>query len=465
MPKKLHIDYDACSIPRTRRSKNQRKKHYSVMIWPNGKPCSLINFWLLDVSLRTSGETLRQYCVHMSHFVRYCYANNLMLPDFDSTHLGKLQESLLAETSSDGLRIRQNNHINAILNSVVGFLVWLQERGDPHTYHNLAGTEPGVYNVLLEPAKNSYGRSYFKHEFSLTKNTPQHHKTGMPQQFIDAIENQIYLEDEQTEKSRASPNGIQWRNYLYERRAFIQWAMLRTGMRPAELEALPLDLNLAPATTKVLYIPTRKLRNDSLNIRPFKLNLDGAFNIQHYLEARRKFCDHLSKSGLASPIPNSFLLTKEGGPLTSRSLSKDFSRLVKRAGLNQDRVCLSMYRHRFITQEVLVHIKEVFHGETISRRSLTNAVVRNIEERIRKKTGHKLGNSIWHYFDTAFDMLGVWGSVDNTLSNLQSLSDAEDQLKKLQRQVKSDRFSKLEISAEISRIEQLVKKIRNNLLF
>ncbi|PHN23294.1 hypothetical protein AO256_24795 [Pseudomonas syringae] len=266
----------------------------------------------------------------------------------------------------------------------------------------------------------------------------------MPRSTITQIEDQIFTEcyqgDDTSSVARVTISSVRmlaFLNYLHERRVFALWMFKKTGLRPEELCTMRLSKNAKVLETLLLYLPTRKRRTDGPALRTFKISLDGALTVQHYIDARAVFLESLG-SARSEIYVDSMLLTEQGAALSAGSLTKDFSRVIQRAGLDDVRACLSMLRHRFITLEIMLHLKDISRSDRPTRGMINDAVVKSIEERIRKKTGHKLGKSIWHYFDVAFDMMKFWGSVDKTVAEVNRLDDIEDKAKRLRVKVRKD---------------------------
>ncbi|MNV31859.1 hypothetical protein D3C71_1231810 [compost metagenome] len=231
--------------------------------------------------------------------------------------------------------------------------------------------------------------------------------------------------------------------------------MKNTGLRPEELTSIPIPPLIVIYKTRDLQIPTLKRRVEPPPIRHFRINLSSCRKVSRYLSARDEFIQCLGNCGIEPPHQNALFLTQQGTPLSSASLAKDFSRLAVGAGLGNEKVCLSMYRHRFITTEILIHLRELLETDKPNREILSEALIRTICERIRKKLGHGSPNSMWHYFDAAFDLLGVWGSIDSVLEHISDLDDIKDQLRCLNHVMLRDGASEEQKSMVASLQEQM----------
>lgn len=461
----LYYEYKNCILPRSGRLEPKLKPSFTLITWPNGKPCSLVNFWLSDLSRRTTGQSVKQYCVNITPLLLFCYKRKLELSDFSDQSLHELVEELTEERRVNGERQKQNNHVNAIIDSIIIFYIWLRDVGDPRVYGRVIGEANQSPNIIVKPVKSRYGRIGYEHESHVAPSVDLHQKHAIPQSSISAIEDEIFLESDPEYypgdgkhkfKAKSGRSGA-FQKYLYERRSFSVWMFKRTGLRPDELCSMPWAKNSNVLDNNMLYIPTRKRRTDSLTLRPFKITSDAALSVNHYLLARDKFLRSLQESGRTAVFGSVMLLTEDGDDLSAGSLTRDFGRVVVRAGLSDVRACLSMFRHRFITIEILLHLKMIFDNKKPTRAMLSPPVIKSIEERIRKKTGHGLGKSIWTYFDSALDMMNLWGSVDKAISQVSQIGDIEDKMTRLRYDVRAS-------SVDDQRLAEQLQALRLELL-
>lgn len=94
-----------------------------------------------------------------------------------------------------------------------------------------------------------------------------------------------------------------------------------------------------------------------------------------------------------------------------------------------------MFRHRFITYEVVVHLKEFMSNAGKSRQMMTNADYESILKRVATKTGHGSVQSLWHYIDLAWREIDVWGGVGRAVERLHAADRLHDDLLALKREV------------------------------
>lgn len=466
----IYQEFNDCLMPRLGFVRPVSKPHFALMYWPNGKPCALINFWLTELSATTTGRTVKQYAVWITPYIRYCYERKIALSNFSDSDMIELVR-LVSIEKANGLRVKANDAVNLMIDSIIAFLKWLQTSGNPTECRNIVGLASLAPKVSITLGKGYMGHQRWIHAAHLETSTEQHTKVPMPRDVIVRIEDQVFLESDPKTFSGVSAHKlnsgscgmIAVQRYLFERRSFSLWLFQRTGLRPEELSQIPLSANLLLKKSSVLLLPTKKRRTDSPALRRFKLSPEAILAVTAYIDARQEFLDSLKQRGMVGPWPDKMLLTERGGFMSAASLTRDFSRIIKRAGLSDVRACLSMFRHRFITLEVMVHMKEVLRTNKPTRSLLTDAVVKSIEKRIKDKTGHKLGKSIWNYFDSAFDLMGYWGAVDKTLGAMNRLEDAEYQANRLQYRIRSMSEGEEALARELGLVRREIAELRRQL--
>jgi integrase len=245
--------------------------------------------------------------------------------------------------------------------------------------------------------------------------------------------------------------------YLRARRRFMIWLLKRTGLRPSEMVEMKVTDHLHILQNLKLIIPTKKRRRHNAPNRSFPISLKDAATVQRYLSCRDRFISYLGK--VSSSVPDVFFLGDNGSAIKKSSLEKDFSRLAKLSGFVDTQVCISMFRHRFITFEVIVHFKEFLECSGKTRQIMTDADYRSILRRIASKTGHGSEESLWHYIDLAWAELDVWGGVERALERLQAADQLFEQLLDLKTFAVNQ--SRNDIAAELGKIIDDASTFRN----
>ncbi|WP_075791337.1 site-specific integrase [Massilia putida] len=223
--------------------------------------------------------------------------------------------------------------------------------------------------------------------------------------------------------------------YIRSRRHFMIWIMKRTGLRPSEMVDVDLDQHADILQSKRIIIPTRKRRRTTAPVRSFPITLKDAAVFHRYMTARMRYVAVLNRNGLELANPNALFVGVKGEAIKKSSLEREFSRLVHAAGFHSIRTCLSMFRHRFITYEVIVHLKEFMAGSGKGRQMMTKSDNASVLKRIASKTGHGSIASLWNYIDLAWEEIDVWGGVDKAINRLHAADRLHDELLELIREL------------------------------
>lgn len=401
---------------------------FPFMYWPSNKPCEPVNMYLLDIAHGVTGGTLKTYATQLTHLVRYCGLNNVGIEQLTDVHFHALASQLQEGRSNRHPleRKRNNNTVDEILSRSIFFLLWYQEMFMPHLRTPLIGEKTVSPQITVKREKNTdSGRYYYTHA-AMPASESREPKRPIARSIIEDIQRAIYRQSVLEERSeRFTQRYANDREllraqleYIRARRTFMIWMMMRTGMRPSELVQMSVKDHEDILKTRTLKIPTKKQRKVKAPMRHFPILLDAATVIYRYLLSRSTYCDALKLAGVEPDPGTAFFLTFEGKPIQKTSLEKDFERLVAFAGYKDIQACLSMFRHRFVTYEVTVHLKEFIEKSGKSRQMMTDIDYESILKRIADKTGHGSVQSLWHYIDLAWEELGVWASTDKVLARL-----------------------------------------------
>ena len=407
---------------------------FPFMYWPRGKPCEPVNMYLLDIAHEVTGDSLKTYAAELSHLIRYCGEKNVGIEHLTNADLHELSKELQEERSHRHPleRARNDNTVRGILSRTIRFLLWYQETFILLLRTPLIGEQKVSPQITVKRVKNDHSRSknmqieYFYTHLAMPSSESREPKRPIARTIIEDIQRCIYkqsvLEERSSRFTQRHHNDrdllLAQLEYMRARRAFMIWMMMRTGLRPSELVQMSVKDHENILTTKALKIPTKKRRKVTAPMRSFPILLDAATVVYRYLLSRTAYCDALRKAG-TEPAPGiAFFLTLEGVPIKKTSLEKDFERLAAQAGYKDVQACLSMFRHRFITYEVTVHLKEFFDRSGKSRQMMTDIDYESILKRVSAKTGHGSVQSLWHYIDLAWEEMGVWASTDKALARL-----------------------------------------------
>ena len=407
---------------------------FPFMYWPSNRPCEPVNMYLLDIAHEVTGDSLKTYAAQLSHLIRYCGIKNVGIETLTDAHLHELSRQLQEERSQRHPleAARNKNTVREILSRTIQFLLWYQMTFVLHLRTPLIGEQSVSPQITIKRVKNDRTRArgrrpefYYTHAAMPTSESREP-KRPIARPIIEDIQRAIYRQSVLEERSeRFTQRYANDRDllraqleYIRARRSFMVWMMMRTGLRPAELIQMSVKDHNNILTTRALKIPTKKRRKVTAPMRHFPILLDAATVIYRYLLSRTTYCDALKRAGIEPNPGTAFFLTLDGEPIKKTSLEKDFERLVVLAGYKEVQACLSMFRHRFITYEVTVHLREFIDKSGKSRQMMTDIDYESILKRVADKTGHGSVQSLWHYIDLAWEELGVWASTDKALARL-----------------------------------------------
>jgi hypothetical protein len=213
------------------------------------------------------------------------------------------------------------------------------------------------------------------------------------------------------------------------------WMMKRFGLRPSEMIEISVKNHENILRQTRVLIPTKKRRKVIAPLRSFPITLKDATVFLRYLTTRTKYIRSLNESGQEVADSDSLFLGVSGKPIKKTSIERDFERLVVAAGYADVQACFSMFRHRFITYEVIAHLKEFMSKSGKTRQIMLEADYGSILKRVAVKTGHGTIESLWHYIDLAWDEIDVWGGVDKAIARLHAADRLFDDLLELKLEV------------------------------
>ncbi|HHF0343584.1 TPA: hypothetical protein ACPH4X_004973 [Pseudomonas aeruginosa] len=430
--------------------------------WPSGKPCLAINMYLVDKSWSWTGDTALTTASKLTHFIRYCASarsgSPIQFKEFSDSDVEVMIKSLSQSEKSEGSsRVRNNNTVNAIMQSVFEFLFWFQE----NIYSGelpLIGCRASGASVVVERKVNSRsGRCYFHHRYALPS-VGAALKLPIDYCYIDKIEQAVddlySLESCSGEFLRRFSNDNvlmrEYREYITARRDFMLLMFKYVCLRPSELRDLPLQDNMLSLLSPepALILPTYKRRKMRGFLRRYPVSKKLAARVLLYFEQRKRwlgFCISRkdwgvteSESAFLSVEPGSY-----GTAISTESLTRDFKRLCRYAGFKDVRLCLSMFRHRFLTSAALLHIRELKSGTA----ELSKQDYRMVLERLREMSGHAQVESLWVYIHLALDLDGVWDEANRVVRISQSADQLRHDIVSLSREIRSSDTSSITIDS------------------
>ena len=457
-PRQLYREVHALELPEgvahlgdRQRVLHQVVEHAVFVRWPNGKPCIPVNMYLTEGALSWTGRTAISYASDLSHVLRYCSESQRQFSELTDADLFKLIADLRSESaSSDPTRpARNDNRIRAIVRRLLDFLVWYQE--SIHVGPNkIVGRRGEGAMIVCERKQNPTTRRGYWHHRYMPESASTDPKLPISLRIIDDID--AVIESLAQPECYTEPALRRYKNrpqlfdaisdYLYERRKFMLWLLKRTGVRPSEMEQMSASKNSRPYESHALFFPTMKRRRKEAPIRKFPISPKDERAVIRYTTARSNWIGYCQTNIEDYEGPDAMFLSVEpgnyGNPISRHGMAKDFERLCALAGHKDHQACQSMFRHRFITYELLSLMKrwEQSKGPLMVERDY-----RSILERVRAKTGHQNVDSLFHYVDLAREIEGIWSEQDQPINRLYASDHLKSDLELLRKEIRSQKLT------------------------
>lgn len=443
--------------------------------WPSGKPCLAINMYLLDNNSKWTGDSVMTTASKLSELVRYCAhgrANQTpcSFSDLNDNDIARLKEKLCSDTYIDAPleRLRNNNTVRAIMQSMFSFLVWYQDNLHLRP-GRLIGTSSEGSAITVKRKLNPHNNCYYFYHRYLPPSESTDPKLPISTTMIEHIEAVI----DELEYPESYPEAAlrrfggddellqEYLGYITARRNFMVFMMRTSGLRPEEMARMPLLENNKSVRAKIpmLILPTMKRRMLNPPLREFPITIKQAMRVRLYLRSRKAWIDCCKKINPKLTEPKSMFLSTEPGNLGKGvgkgALHKDFEKLCNRADYRNHQSCFSMFRHKFITDLVVIHLK-AFNNQT---GELNRQDYRSLLEKVREKTGHKSINSLWHYIDLAQNLAGVWDPVDKAISRTHAAEELSYELRQLRRDLRGGVLNQMPADQIIDHISMRIEQI------
>ncbi|KAE9642563.1 site-specific integrase [Pseudomonas sp. PB103] len=481
MGKQLYTEYDSVSVPDkampVRKTgafigKPRIIRNFVLIRWPNGRPCNLANLWMDEICASTGArDSARVDAALITHFVRFCSVKNIQFSNFNETNFQDFTKQLVEETKSTLRGIepaRNNNRTRLIQHTMLNFLHWLTENYPNLSKTPLIGLKNSGANITISYETNpKTKRCYMVHPLLVAPVPYNDDKVAIDEHIIQKIQDEIFRkrdwEDLPASSRLKSISDLELYDatsvYLYERRMFTLRMMKLTGLRPEELFDLDLELNQNISNTLEIVIPTKK-RGTPAPLRRFKINAADARRFAIYVEARKAYIDFLADRNILFDQPNNIFLGENGSRLKKESITKEFDRLCLGAGLSGTRVCLSMFRHRFVTRQINIRLEERFAQTPALKKGWTPALRDDVCAEVAQLTGHSDPASLHHYFHAEYKALTSSSTYSSMLEAQDELDSVKDTLTALEHRSK---LQKIDMSVEIRSVKALVEKLEMRL--
>ena len=408
-------------------SESKYPGHFSF-VWPNGVPCIAVEMFLQEKAKevkvsKKDGGTVGVYASHLTHLVRYCFNAELNFWELLHSNIDELVYNLASETNELNVRVRDNNTIKSIISRCVTFLEWFQE--NIILDRNIVGinTKEKRFQIRVKEAiySSPSGRKVtyrvFPHKLP---NSTSRAKAPISTRAVKDLWNTLANSKSEAKCSRmlqgkyTGPEQAEHIEYMYKRRELQLILLEATGLRPQELITINASRNKKYLESSQIIIPTLKRRNNPRdNERVIPIPREIAMKIEVFIAVhRKKLIKRLIHAGIVdseNEIDDVIYLGSDNGKEVSPDAAyQEFRRLTKKAGIRQKN-CQSMFRHRFITNMVKLHLVAFMDKNPLKNRQIiTDSDYRTILTKVTKFTGHRNVESLMHYIDIAWDELGAF---------------------------------------------------------
>jgi hypothetical protein len=454
-------------------SRPRELSRLALIRWPDGRPCHLANHWLMKIATNTEArDTLRVYAANLTHLVRFCSQNKIEFHNFTDQNFSDFHAYLQKQKKSNS-RVSEEfiggNHIRAIQLRALNFFVWINANYPNLSSRKLIGTTSDCQIVISYKTNPHNGQQEIQHEYLESFKVPEDEKPVITEAAIKRLREAIFnAHDIQNLKPRAKTKLTNDRelflarnNYIYHRRLFVIRIMRLTGLRPEELVDIDLTANLNVAKSKVLRLPTKK-REQPAPTRIFDIELRSGLDFDRYVKCRNDFIVILKSRGIIDTDPGSILVGVDGKELKKESMTTEFQRLVKAADIGGMRCCLSMFRHRYITREIHIHILMGFKKDPSLKISATSGFIEDVCRTVQPKTGHKRYQSLLTYFHSEYKLLTSGAHREEDMEIIDRLSANQDALYEVKFEARLQ--NNTEILAGVEQMEANTEKWLNELL-
>lgn len=410
-----------------------------AVTWPDGTPCSLVEIYLVSrfrrgASVREDGGSLRATVAKLSHLIRYCWKINRDFWELDDQDVYQLVVDLIEEKKPTApmVRVRDNNTVRSIIAATVEFLLWLQD--EMLMGMKLIGVGP-EYRILLVERKVFDSRCT-RHIIQLLYHRLPPRDTKEPKRPISREKRNLLW---QAIGQLASANLVRppWArsrsdaemlaSYLKARRELLLELLEATGARPGELSRLSVSKNEDCYKTQELVLITLKRRRHFE--RKIRLQSAVALRLTVFLKKyRAKLLQNLHSFSVEPEPKDRVFLGITGRPMSERSMVSEFFRISKTAGLSEYQSCMSMFRHRYITKQVAIHLSIYLSDKNKCKELMTDGDYRTILKKVATTTGHGSETSLLHYIDLAWEELDTADQVTKAVAIDASIESAVTQV-------------------------------------
>lgn len=430
-----------------------------TMAYPDGTPCIYVEMYMLDIASRYTireedGGSLKSVANSLTSLLRFCWLHRFQPWEITDDLMKEAIHFLKDEPDSlrPHKRKRNNNTIDRYIDDWISFFTWLQNSlfrnrlivGPPQDEPQVPLTD------VITVDRHGKRRVSYMYRYTPASSTPEP-KRPISREIRKLLWDAVSKMSDPDQfspfyKRRFTESALKDHvNFIRRRRELLLELLEATGARPSELANISLSKNIDCAKSLRLVIPTRKRKDDFERSIPIDRGL--AIRIELFIKKyRQALLTNLSPSGNAVAPSDRLFISHLGRAISGGTFEKEFSRIVLAAEIRDQQACMSMFRHRFITQMVKLHLlgfMDTSPGKT--RHMMTESDYRTVLTKVAAFTGHKDEQSLLHYIDMAWEEIGIFDYVKpaqelirNVEQGLNNLSRLKSELKASRRMTKED---------------------------
>ncbi|KTD97624.1 tyrosine-type recombinase/integrase [Pseudoalteromonas sp. H71] len=390
--------------------------------YPNGKPCIPVELYLTDKLKFLKEGTVKNKAGHVSHLIRCMFHLKFDFEDLTTQKIEKIYLMFSSEKKEDGSKRRNRNTQKTILKTWVEFLKWYA------SYFCLDENFIGVGNncrieLIKKQSKDSRGITHTYDFFPLKIDSDT---TDPKKAITQGLIRKLWLAHQSLtlkERKKVSTKIVNKfsKKQVEEHFAFLKVRrelMLRVfealGVRPSELIKIPRLINIDNLRENKLFILGAKGGKD----RTISIDVDLAKELQMYflmhipkLQTRLLDAEILEQNQEVEDVL--ILNPLSGQAIKPGTIYQLFRELKIEADVKQQ-LCASMYRHRFITNLVKLHLNSFKESSPEkSRYNTSKTDYTGILKKVAMLTGHNNPMSLLHYIDLAWDELDAFAGANS----------------------------------------------------
>ncbi|MGF1756645.1 site-specific integrase [Photobacterium sagamiensis] len=454
-----HVDLMDKVVPR-------KAKSLPFMYWPDGVPCVEANVFMRSLlhagkSRRNRGGSLKTYASHISHLIRYCHKNGWNFSDLDDNKFTMFIRNLQARDAL-GNEVRNANQVRNIGRTCINFLRTLQTfMGIDY----LIGEKGQGCAITVEEREikiqvgkgKTHSKWFFCHD-SFPSASPLKERHPISNDVVKKLE----------AAARSIPNRSK------RARTLLMLNCLKlTGGRRAEIANIRVkDIETARAAdggSHMLRLVTLKQGGEGDDEEKEKIRYVPV--PKHVIQEAMKYIQRhrrrmirqkiKSKSPKTISEDHGYLLISEitGNKLAIDTVTTELSKLCAAAGITDEPAHAHLFRHAFITQLLVMMIKQdkIINKDDFRSRLLNEEA---FKRKLQQWTGHSELSSLERYIDLAFTELGNVGKVYKAVTLGRAVGAVQTRLDNLRAEIQAGDATLPELLEEL---EELIETFQDDI--